>query len=199
MSGYQKKTKYYSDVVYEFNLPVGHTCPFAETCLVKVDRNTGKFVNKSIDYKCYAASAERFPGVRDSRWTNFSDAKDGVVPAPPKVAKRIRIHGSGDFFSQAYFDRWLEICTEHPEKEFWAYTKSLLYWNRRINDVPSNLVLTASMGGKHDHLIKHLNLKHVVVVKSFNDTNLPIDTNDDLARDPNIKRFALVDNFASAA
>lgn len=23
-----KNTKYYGDVVYEFNLPVGHTCPY---------------------------------------------------------------------------------------------------------------------------------------------------------------------------
>ena len=60
--------------------------------------------------RCYAAAAERFPGVRDARWRNLDavkKAKDIVAlinPAIPKKADRIRIHGSGDFFKQSYFD-----------------------------------------------------------------------------------------------
>lgn len=42
-----KNTTYYTGVVYEWNLPTGHTCPFALECLVKVNRETGKFENKS--------------------------------------------------------------------------------------------------------------------------------------------------------
>ena len=183
-------------MVYEYNLPVGHSCPFAKTCLVKVDKKTGKFQNKSNNYKCYAAAAERFPGVRDSRWNNFENAKNGIVPQPPKLAKSIRVHGSGDFFSQSYFDRWVDIAMQNPDKEFWAYTKSLKYWVRRIADIPNNFVLTASVGGNDDYLIAEHDLKHVVVVASDESTLLPIDTNDDLARNPSIKRFALIDNYA---
>ncbi|MCP3697552.1 MAG: hypothetical protein GY920_03155 [Aliivibrio sp.] len=196
MTAYQRKTKYYRGVVYEYNLPVGHSCPFAKLCLVKVDKKTGKFENKSSNYKCYAAAAERFPGVRNSRWTNFENAKNSIVPHPPKLAKSIRVHGSGDFFSQSYFDCWIDIALQNPEKEFWAYTKSLKYWVRRITEIPDNLVLTASVGGTDDYLISDHNLKHVVVVASDKDTLLPIDTNDDLARDPSIKCFALIDNYA---
>ncbi len=57
-------------------------------------------------------------------------------------------------------------------------------------------MLTASVGGTDDYLISDHNLKHVVVVASDKDTLLPIDTNDDLARDPSIKCFALIDNYA---
>lgn len=43
-----------------------------------------------------------------------------------------------------------------------------------------------------------ITLKFVKIYKSKNDVpdNIPIDTNDDYARDKNIKEFALVDNYA---
>lgn len=190
-----RKNKYYSDVVYEFNLPTGFTCPFALECLVKVDRHTGKFDNKSNAYKCYAASAERFPGVRKHRWDNFEFVRNGGVVEVPNKAKAVRIHSSGDFFSQEYFDMWLDVCRNTPDVEFWAYTKSLKYWVNRIDEIPSNLVLTASYGGRSDDLIVEYNLKNVIIVMDESDANgRQIDTNDDLARIPGLN-FALVDNF----
>lgn len=191
-----KNTKYYTGVVYEWNLPTGHTCPFALECLVKVNRETGKFENKSNAYRCYAASPERFPAVREHRWANFEWVKNGNKPIIPKGCKAIRIHASGDFFSQAYFDMWLEIARENPDVEMWAYTKSLNYWVRRISSIPANLTLTASMGGKHDKLIAEYGLKHAIVVKNKSEALLPIDYNDDYARIPN-QSFYLLDNFKS--
>jgi hypothetical protein len=193
--GFTKKTTYYTGTVYEFNLPTGWSCPFAQECLVKVDKETGKMENKSDAYRCYAASAERFPGVRNSRWNNFESAKKGEIPPLPKQAKHVRIHMSGDFFSQAYFDTWLLYCRQHPNVEFWAYTKSLKYWVERINDIPENLVLTASYGGRNDELIEAYNLKSATVV-SKKEAGLdprPVDHNDDLARIPNVS-FLLIDN-----
>jgi hypothetical protein len=102
--GFTKKITYYSGIVYEWNLPTGWTCPCAKECLVKVDKLTGKMDNKSNAYKCYSASAERFPGVRTSRWDNLEQSKDSLPPLP-KNCKSVRIHASGDFYSQAYFDK----------------------------------------------------------------------------------------------
>ena len=193
--GFTKKTTYYTGTVYEFNLPTGWSCPFAQECLVKVDKETGKMENKSDAYRCYAASAERFPGVRNSRWNNFQMARTGEIPPLPKKATSVRIHMSGDFFSQDYFDAWLKYCREHPSVEFWAYTKSLKYWVERINDIPENLVLTASYGGRNDDLISKYNLKSATVVskKEASKDPRPIDYNDDLARTPKIS-FLLIDN-----
>ena len=50
-----RKTKYYEGIVYEWNLPSGFSCPSALECLVKVERKTGKFNNKSNAYRCYSA------------------------------------------------------------------------------------------------------------------------------------------------
>jgi hypothetical protein len=114
----------------------------------------------------------------------------------PIKCQSVRIHSSGDFFNQKYFDMWLEIAKENPTIEFWAYTKSLQYWVNRINDIPSNLILTASYGGRQDELIEKYNLKNVKVYKSVDEVkeNRPIDNNDDWARKPDIN-FALLDNM----
>lgn len=193
--GFTKKNGYYTGVVYEWNLPTGHTCPFADECLVKVNRETGKFENRSKQYKCYAASAERFPGVRNSRWENFKFTLEGGTPVIPKNCKAVRIHASGDFYSQEYFDMWLQVCRDNPNVEFWAYTKSLKYWVNRIDSIPNNLVLTASVGGRTDELIKKYNLKHAIVVSSIEEAqDMPIDNNDDEARKPGVN-FYLIDNF----
>lgn len=194
--GFTKNTKYYTGTVYEWNLPTGSTCPFAAECKVTVDRLSGKFEINRGSYRCYAANAERFPGVRNKRWANFELTKAGISPELPAGCKAIRIHASGDFYNQAYFDMWLEIAKQNPGIEMWAYTKSLGYWSNRLNEIPANLVLTASYGGKQDHLIEKYGLKNVVVYPGVENVpnDRPIDTNDDKARIPRLN-FALVDNF----
>jgi hypothetical protein len=64
------KKSFYPFPVYEFNLPAGHSCPFAKDCKVSVDKETGKFNKIGTKFRCYAASSERFPAVRKSRWEN---------------------------------------------------------------------------------------------------------------------------------
>ena len=196
MSKFILKKTYYTGNVYEFNLPTGTTCPFALECKVVVDRLTGKFDVTKGQYRCYAASAERFPAVRNHRWNNFEYVKNNNIPIIPKNCKSIRIHSSGDFFNQKYFDMWVQLAKDNPEIEMWAYTKSLKYWVNRINDIPNNLILTASYGGSLDYLIEEYNLKNVKVYNNINEVPIerPIDKNDDYARIKNIN-FALLDNM----
>lgn len=194
-----KNKRYYTGEVYEWNLPTGTTCPFALECKVIVDRNTGKFDVHRGQYKCYAASPERFPGVREHRWKNFEFVKQGGIPTIPKDCKAIRIHAAGDFFNQAYFDMWCELAKNNPNIEMWAYTKSLGYWVKRIDSIPNNLILTASYGGRQDHLIEQYGLKNVIVYPNIPAVPLdrPIDHNDDCARKAHIN-FALLDNMKNS-
>lgn len=201
---FQRNDKYYSGIVYEWNLPTGWTCPGASGCLVRVDRKTGIATNLSTEYRCYSASAERFPGVRDSRWENLDvyrnggrAYRDGGLPDLPRAALHVRIHASGDFYSQAYFDDWLTFCRDHFWVRFWAYTKSLKFWALRIDDIPKNLVLTASLGGKFDHMALDLGMRTATVISPLDPRAQagPIDINDDLARVPG-PSFFLIDNYA---
>lgn len=190
--------------VYTFSLPAGHSCPFALLCLSKADRETGKIVDgPKQEFRCFSASAEAvFSIARKARWHNFDNLKGlsmeamaGLIELSlPAKAKIVRIHVSGDFFSQAYFDAWRVVAERHPEVLFYAYTKSLNYWILRRSLIPSNFVLTASRGGRHDNLIDLYGLREARVVFSVKEAELAgleIDHDDSLAMQ-NGKSFALL-------
>ena len=91
---------------------------------------------------------------------------DALCAALPKDARVIRIHVSGDMFSHKYFMAWIKVAERNPNVLFYAYTKSLTYWVRSRDLVPANLVLTASYGGRDDHLIAEHGLRSAKVVFS---------------------------------
>jgi len=192
---FRLRKTFYPFPVYEINLPAGHTCPFAKDCKVLVDRYTGKFDVVGKKFRCYASSAERFPSVRNHRWDNFERLKNGEPIIIPDTATHIRIHGSGDFFSQEYFDSWLSVCKNNPKVKFWAFTKSIQYWVNRIDLIPDNLELTASKGSMQDELIDRYNLNYAEVFQSEEEVppHMPIDYDDSLAMAGECS-FALIDN-----
>ena len=190
MIKFQKRKTYYPFPVYEFNLPTGHSCPHARDCLVRVDRFTGKFTIIGKKFFCYASKAERFPAVRKSRWMNLEAMRNGEDIVIPKDATHIRIHGSGDFFSQEYFDKWMYVAQNNPKVRFWAFTKSITFWCNRLQSIPSNFTLQASRGSDEDY-----KLKYAEVFSSRKDVppSLEIDYDDSHAMTGD-KSFALLDN-----
>jgi Gene product 88 len=175
--------------IVTFSLPAGWTCPGASACLAKADRVTGKLTDGYYQtFRCFAASAEAmYQNVRDSRWQNFdalkglgrTDTYNLIMANLPTKAKIVRIHVSGDFFSEAYFLAWCDVARSNPETTFYAYTKSIHFWQRNVSEVPLNLILTASEGGKFDSQIN--GFKRATVVYSEEQAaalNLQIDHDD---------------------
>ena len=80
----------------------------------------------------------------------------------------IRIHVGGDFYSQPYFDAWLNVAMLNPHRRFYSYTKSLPFWVNRLDSISigsfPNMELIASRGGKKDRLIDEYGLKEAVVI-----------------------------------
>lgn len=191
--------------IYTFSLPAGHSCPFAFECKASADRNTGKITDGSNQtFRCFAASQEAlYRTTRESRWKNYDllkskksvkDMVDLIVSSLPKKATIVRVHVSGDFFNQMYFDAWMQVASLFPEKTFYAYTKSLLYWRNRKEEIPSNFKLTGSIGGSTDDLLEEENFKTAKVVFSENsaaDLGLEIDHDDSHAFNGD-KSFALL-------
>lgn len=186
--------------VYTFSLPAGHTCPFAQDCLSKANRSTGKIEDgPKTKYRCFAVSQEaRYRNVRDSRWRNFellracrssADRMAQLILASlPEKARKVRIHVSGDFFSQEYFNAWVMVALERPNVTFYGYTKSVRYWINthlfHIHNEPTNLVLTASDGTRDKNLVESYGLRQAVVVFSeaeAEDYAMEIDHDDSLA------------------
>lgn len=192
--------------ILTFSLPAGHTCPGALLCLSRANKTTGKLTDgKSTKFRCFAASQECvYTNTRSSRWENrnmlaacrtASKMRDLILRSLSGSAQMVRIHVSGDFFSQAYFDAWLGVAKSRPETVFYAYTKSLPFWLSRIEDIPDNFRLTASRGGRHDDLIDKHDLVCAEVVFSVEEAErkgLEIDHDDSHAYSPDRKSFALL-------
>lgn len=191
--------------VMTFSLPAGWTCPSAQDCLAKVGRDGGLVDGMVAQFRCFAASDEsQYKETRRQRWHNFdllkgldsvamADLIAGSLETLPSKTNCIRIHVSGDFFNQAYFLAWCTVASRRPDILFYAYTKSLNTWVENRSAVPSNLVLTASYGGRHDDLIAKHGLKSCKVVFSIDAAKgLPIDHDDTHAMDASCQEFALL-------
>lgn len=203
----QKKT---GKKVYSFSTLAGINCPYANECLSKVVIHNGKRKiedGPNTKYRCFSASAEvLFPAVYSSRKYNMDlvrskktvkELVELINYSLPKDAEIIRIHVSGDFYSQIYFDAWLNVCELNPNVDFYAYTKSIPFWVNRLDKIPNNLVLTASRGGKKDNLIDEYSLVEARVVFSEDEAKklkLKIDHSDELAYQKSKKKksFALL-------
>lgn len=188
--------------IISFSIISGWSCPFADKCLSKVDLKTGKISDgKNTEFRCFSASQESlYPAVREQRLWNFEQLKKlktveeiskKIQQSLPKVNKKglgkiVRLHVAGDFFNQMYFDAWLNVATNNPDRTFYAYTKSLQYWVNRLGQIPANFKLNASKGGKQDELIDLYNLKYAEVVYSESEAKekgLEIDHDDSHAYD----------------
>ena len=174
-----------------FSLPSGYACPSAKDCRSWYNPKTNKMsLHRDAKYTCYATNMQRMKHVRNQYWHNFNLLKpirydeikltellinSLVINGRPDY---IRIHESGDFFTEEYFKAWCNVARQLPEVTFYAYTKELKTVKKYQDEIPENLVLTLSDGGKHDNLIDKINIKKAVVVKSASDTTLPIDDNE---------------------
>lgn len=143
--------------------------------MARADRETGEITDgKNQSFRCFAASMEWNSAVRTSRWRNFEllkakslqDMAHLIDASLPKETPIIRIHVSGDFFSETYFQAWLMVAANNPDITFYAYTKSLHFWVANMKTVKAvpNFRLVASEGGRWDHLIKEHGLRSAKVV-----------------------------------
>ncbi|MEU6573587.1 hypothetical protein [Streptomyces sp. NPDC046805] len=63
----------------------------------------------------------------------------------------VRIHDSGDFFSDAYLLAWLRIMRARPATNFYAYTKEVARFRALVEpDPPDNFAWVYSFGGTQD-------------------------------------------------
>jgi hypothetical protein len=194
--------------IYTISLLSGWSCPFADDCLSKVhvDSETGKkkiVDGKNTKFRCFSASQEvMYANTYNARKHNFDLLRKKnteemvalITGSLPAKASIIRIHVGGDFFNQSYFDAWLKVAKNNPDKLFYAYTKAIPFWIARINEIPENFKLNASKGGLRDNLIKEHNLKEAIVVYSeeqAEELGLEID-HDDTHAYKQEKSFALL-------
>lgn len=143
----------------DFNFDGGNTCPGASSCRGVCYAKQGRYV---------------MAGVKNARMHNLHAfltlTVAGFVSAVNEDLKRlsrrfnvVRIHDSGDFFSQNYLNAWKEIARANPSVIFYAYTKS--HHLDIADNLPNNLRIIQSLGGKYDRKV-NLSLPHARIFAS---------------------------------
>lgn len=192
--------------IWTFSLPAGHSCPGARKCLSTADPDTGKIKDGLLtEFRCFAASQEAlYVNTRTARWHNYNllrslrtkeVIRDQILQDLPEDVEKLRIHVSGDFYAQHYFDAWLDVAEMRPNTLFYAYTKSLRFWVHRMYEIPSNLLLVASEGGVFDRYIEKYGFKSACVVLHPDDAEvlgLEVDHDDSHAYTKEVPSFALL-------
>ena len=113
-----------------FSLPSTITCPDA---------------TKLCQKYCYAKKAERiYPKTLPSRKRNYEESKSMqfIVDVTKHILnnkyKYFRIHESGDFYSQEYFDKWCWIAQICQDTKFLVYTQN---YDLDFRFKPNNLIV----------------------------------------------------------
>ena len=80
--------------------------------------------------------------------------------------KVVRIHSSGDFYNQTYFESLVESAKQNPNVIYFGYTKILKY--AELSQNVDNLYLIYSVGGKDDQNCQNSNVAKSIVCISHN-------------------------------
>jgi hypothetical protein len=65
----------------------------------------------------------------------------------------LRVHDSGDFYSNKYFLKWMQIADQLPNVKFYAYTNSISIVKNNSSSIPQNFDFIFSDSGKQVNLI----------------------------------------------
>jgi|SRR3990167_5944299 len=132
-----------------FNIPAFRsadgfaTCPKAGACATLCYARQGRYMMPNVQRprEFNLAVARRDPAAFQAM----------AIEDLGKIKNKIvRVHDSGDFFSQEYMDAWFAVARTFPEKRFYAYTKSL-HLDRSAR--PENFQIIQSVGGVMDDAI----------------------------------------------
>lgn len=101
--------------IKNFSLPSGVSCPGkSEWCK-----------------NCYASKYEnRYKNCLTAYNRNFDWSKKSYFPdlvigqLKCLTGNNVRVHPSGDFYSQEYIEHWITICKQLKGHNFWCYTRS---------------------------------------------------------------------------
>ncbi len=147
-------SKLKKDNIFKFSLPVKVTCIGAKSCLQYCYATKGA-------YRTYSKTI----AVAHTKNHEFSKSKHFVQDIVTEILRRkikvVRLHDCGDFYSQAYVEKWLRIAMFLPDVRFYAYTKSLNLDFRMFTSL-QNTKIIQSVGGKYDSLID-LNQSHAMI------------------------------------
>ena len=161
-----KTAKEFGVRIFNFSIPAGNdkasgkiTCPFAGSCLSLCYAKKGMYRFGNVE----RALSKRYEASKESNFVERINTELSKVKKDKQIY--VRIHDSGDFYSPAYFAKWLEIAQNNPSVRFYAYTKSHSFIRGNFN-LPDNMDLIFSLGSTKDELINQDSERHSKIFQS---------------------------------
>lgn len=134
--------------VFNFGIPAYKsatgklTCPFADKCVKYCYAQKGAYIWGNVK----PAFERRYEATKQDNFVEMM-----VEELVKKKADYLRIHDSGDYYSNEYIYKWFAIANALPDVRFYSYTKSIpLFLDKTI---PENMDIIFSEGSKKDELI----------------------------------------------
>lgn len=141
-----------------------NTCPEAGECRNLCYARSGTFQFSNV----LAAHQRNLRMVMDTPWS-WEQRMTRELTHRRYGRRWVRVHDSGDFWSDAYTTRWLRIMSATPNTGFYAYTKAVSRFKRLVEGkAPPNFLWVYSLGGTEDHLLDLERDRHADV---FTDTD----------------------------
>lgn len=134
------------------------TCPFADECIKFCYAQKGAYIWSNVK----PAFEKRYEATKREDFIEVMQKElDRKKPA------YVRVHDSGDYYSEAYLQKWLTIAKNNPHIRFYSYTNSVAMLKGAI--LPDNYDIIFSDSGKQKHLIDPATDRHTKIFKSYED------------------------------
>ena len=153
--------------VFNFGIPAYKSatgrviCGMADECIKFCYAKKGAYIWSNVQ----PAFEKRY---QLSKTDDFIDAMNNEIKR--KKPDYVRVHDSGDYYSKAYLQKWIQIAIHNPDVKFYSYTNMV---DMILNtSLPSNYDIIFSDSGKQKHLINERKHRHTKIFTSTSDCYL---------------------------
>jgi hypothetical protein len=150
--------------VFNFGIPAYKsasgklTCPMADECVKFCYAKKGAYIWSNVQ----PAFENRY---QLSKTEDFIDAMNNEIKR--KKPDYVRVHDSGDYYSKAYLQKWIQVAIHNPEVKFYSYTNMV---DMILNtSLPDNYDIIFSDSGKQKNLIDERKHRHTKIFTSTSD------------------------------
>lgn len=147
--------------VFNFGIPAYKsasgklTCPMADSCVKFCYAKKGAYIWGNVK----PAFEKRY---ELSKTDEFVDAMNAEIRK--KKPDYVRVHDSGDYYSRAYLQKWIQVAIHNPDVRFYSYTNMVDMILKA--SLPDNYDIIFSDSGKQKHLIDETRHRHTKIFSS---------------------------------
>ena len=147
--------------VFNFGIPAYKsasgklTCPFADACVKFCYAKKGAYIWSNVQ----PAFEKRYQLSKTDNFVNKMNQE--IIKKKPDY---VRVHDSGDYYSNAYLRKWLAIAIHNPQVRFYSYTNCVEMLKN--TNLPDNYDIIFSDSGKQKHLIDEKKDRHTKIFHS---------------------------------